>query len=84
MLWHKGILCQPLLLNPEDTDEVTVRWDPVDEQWVVLCHLGDQSMVLHEDDTFRAPHPHALAQAWSTARSMNQRDKIAKNNRKQM
>ncbi len=72
-MWHNSTLCLPLELENNPKDEVAVKWDFRDEQYVLLAKDGQVDLILHEDGTFRKPHPHALALAWSTARSMNKR-----------
>lgn len=70
---HKGTFCLPLELKYDQKDEVAVKWDEDTEEYVILATDGTGEVVLHEDGTWRKPHPHALIEAWRVMCSMNKR-----------
>jgi len=68
----------------DPSEEIAVKWDDLDEEYVILTRNGLQEEFLHEDGTWRKANPHALAEAWATVKSMNRRVNEGRNRRKQM
>lgn len=77
-----GIHCFSFEPRFDDKDEVAVKWDDFAEEYIIPSRVGNFDEVLHEDGTWRKPHPHALAAAWSTCVSMNRRHTEGRNRRR--
>lgn len=81
---YEGVYCLPFELKAKPEDDLKVVWDRDNEEYTLLAFNGDMDVLLHEDGTWRKPHPHALAEACAAIKSMNARVYEGERRRKQM